>query len=311
MQSTVPGISGQSHSSERAPLAQAQSPSSLRFWLTLLELGKPSVAGLVMVTMLCGALVAPGPRPLVRLLIAMFGTALVVAAANALNMYMERDADALMRRTASRPLPTGRLAPETALWFALGCAVVGLSVLVLCVNFASAGLALLALVSYVLAYTPLKRSTAYALHVGAVPGALPPLIGWASMTGSLAPRAFPLFLILLIWQLPHFLAIATFRREEYARAGLVVQPNVSGLAATRRAILIYSALLFAVSLSPLVVGMAGLWYTLIAIVLNVGFFGYAAFGQRERTPERWAKLLFLASLPYLVLIYAALVVSAM
>jgi protoheme IX farnesyltransferase len=311
MQSTVPGISGESHSSECAPLQEAQSPSSVRFWLTLLELGKPRVAGLVMVTMLCGAVVAPGPRPLLRLLIAMLGTALVVAAANALNMYMERDVDALMRRTASRPLPTGRLAPETALWFALGCAVVGLAVLVLCVNLASAGLALLALVSYVLAYTPLKRSTGYALHVGAVPGAIPPLIGWASMTGSLAPRAFPLFLILLVWQLPHFLAIATFRREEYARAGLVVQPNVSGLAATRRWILIYSAVLFAVSLSPLVLGMAGAWYTAIAVLLNVGFFGYAAFGQGKQTPERWAKRLFLASLPYLVLIYAALVISAM
>src|SRR5450755_3602799 len=298
MQSSVPGISGERHTAERV--------SARSMWSALFELGKPSVAGLVMVTMLCGALVAPGPRPLGRLLVAMFGTALVVASANALNMYIERETDALMRRTASRPLPTGRLSADTALWFALACGVIGLGVLVTCVNLASAGLALLALSSYVLAYTPLKRSTTYALHVGAVPGAIPPLIGWASMTGSLAPRAFPLFLILLVWQLPHFLAIATFRREEYARAGLVVQPNVSGLAATRRWILIYSALLFAVSLSPLALGMAGVWYTAIAVLLNVGFFGYAAFGRGTKTQERWAKLLFLASLPYLVLIYAAL-----
>ncbi len=311
MQSTVPGISGESHTSERAPLAEPRLASGIRFWMALLELGKPRVSGLVMVTMLCGALVAPGPRPLFRLLIAMFGTALVVAAANALNMYMERDVDALMRRTASRPLPTGRLTPETALWFALGAGVVGLVVLLLWVNLASALLALLALVSYVLAYTPLKRSTLYALHVGVVPGAIPPLIGWASMTGSLAPRAFPLFLILLIWQLPHSLAIATFRREEYARAGLVVEPNVRGLAGTRRSILIYSVLLFAVSFSPLAIGMAGAWYAAVAVLLNVGFFYYAAFGQGTKTPERWAKTLFLASLPYLVLIYAALVISAM
>ncbi len=310
MQSTVPGLSGESHASDVAPL-RAANASEVRFWLALVELGKPGVAGLVMVTMLCGALVAPGPRPLGRLLIAMFGTALVVASANALNMYMERDADALMRRTASRPLPTGRLAPEVALWFALASALAGALVLVLGVNLASAALALLALVSYVLAYTPLKRSTSYALHVGAVPGAIPPLIGWASMTGSLAPRALPLFLILLIWQLPHFLAIATFRREEYARAGLVVMPNVRGLAATRRSILIYSALLFAVSFSPLVLGMAGAPYAVVAILLNLGFSGFAAFGRGAKTPERWAKLLFLASLPYLVVIYAALVVSAM
>jgi protoheme IX farnesyltransferase len=118
-------------------------------------------------------------------------------------------------------------------------------------------------------------------------------------------------LILLIWQLPHFLAIATFRREEYARAGLVVQPNARGLAATKRSILIYSALLLLVSLSPLCLGMAGLWYAAVATVLGLSFFGFAAFGRGTKTVDRWSKLLFLASLPYLVLVYAALVVSAM
>ncbi len=147
--------------------------------------------------------------------------------------------------------------------------------------------------------------------MGAVPGAIPPLIGWASMTGSLAPRAWPLFLILLVWQLPHFLAIATFRREEYARAGLVVQPNVSGLAATHRSIMIYSALLLVVSLSPLALGMAGVWYAVVATLLGLAFFGFGAFGRGQKTVDRWAKLLFLASLPYLVLVYAALVISAM
>jgi heme o synthase len=302
MQSSVPGISGERDNLERA---------GARSWSALLELGKPGVAGLVMVTMLCGALIAPGPRPLFQLLVAMFGTALVVASANALNMYIERETDALMPRTASRPLPTARLSPEAALWFALACGLVGLTVLVLWVNLVSAVLALVALGSYVLAYTPLKRSTGYALHVGAVPGAIPPLIGWASMTGSLAPRALPLFLILLVWQLPHFLAIATFRREEYARAGLVVQPNESGLVATRRSILRYSVLLLVVSWSPLALGMAGVCYALVATALGLGFLGFAAFGQGQKTIERWAKLLFLASLPYLVLVYAALVISAM
>jgi protoheme IX farnesyltransferase len=302
MQSSVPGISGERDTSERA---------STRSWSALIELGKPGVAGLVMLTMLCGALIAPGRRPLLQLLVAMFGTALVVASANALNMYIERETDALMSRTASRPLPTGRLSPEVALWFALACGLVGLSVLLLFVNPMSAGLSLLALSSYVIAYTPLKRSTGYALHVGAVPGAIPPLIGWASMTGSLAPRALPLFLILLVWQLPHFLAIATFRREEYARAGLVVQPNERGLSATRRSILLYSVLLLVVSWSPLALGMAGLYYAVVATCLGLAFLGFAAFGRGEKTVERWAKLLFLASLPYLVLVYAALVISAM
>ena len=302
MQSSVPGISGERDTSER---------TSARTWSALVELGKPGITRLVMVTMLCGALVAPGPRPLIRLLLALFGTALVVAAANALNMYIERDTDALMQRTASRPLPTGRLSPEVALWFAGVCGVVGLTVLVLWVNLASAGLALLALVSYVLVYTPLKRSTGYALHVGAIPGAIPPLIGWASMTGSLSPRAFPLFLILLVWQMPHFLAIATFRREEYARAGLVVQPNASGLRATYRSIVAYSVLLLLVSWSPLALGMAGAWYAVVATLLGLAFLGFGAFGRGGKTVDRWAKLLFFASLPYLVLVYAALVISAM
>lgn len=303
MQSSVPGISGERPSSTEH--------ASSRFGSALVELAKPRISGLVMITMLCGALVAPGPRPLFQLLVAMVGTALVVAAANALNMYIERDTDALMRRTASRPLPTGRLAPDVAVGFARVCGVVGLCMLVAFVNWASAVLAFLALVSYVFAYTPLKRSTGYALHVGAVPGAIPPLIGWASMTGSLAPRALPLFLILLVWQIPHFLAIATFRREEYARAGLVVQPNVSGLAATRRSILIWSVVLLVLSWSPLVLGMAGVWYGVVATLLGLAFLGFAAFGQRNKTPERWAKQLFVLSLPYLVLVYTALVISAM
>jgi protoheme IX farnesyltransferase len=286
-------------------------PEGTRVLSALIELGKPGVAGLVMVTMLCGALVAPGPRRIGYLLVAMLGTALAVASANAFNMYLERDSDALMRRTAGRPLPSGRLLPEAALWFASVTGVLGLAILALFTNLATTALTALALGSYVLAYTPLKRHTTYALHVGAIPGALPPLIGWASVTGSLAPRAWPLFVILLVWQLPHFLAIASFRREEYARAGLVVLPNVKDARGTRRSIVGYSALLVLASLSPLALGMAHTAYALIALVLGAWFLGYAAFGNAEPSRERWAKRLFLASLPYLVIVFAAVVISAM
>jgi protoheme IX farnesyltransferase len=298
-------------SSVRTVDSTSSEPEGTRVLSALLELGKPGVAGLVMVTMLCGALVAPGPRSITHLLVAMFGTALAVASANAFNMYLERDSDALMRRTAGRPLPSGRLAPEAALWFAFSTGAVGLAVLALFTNAATTGLTTLALASYVLAYTPLKRTTSYALHVGAIPGALPPLIGWASVTGSLAPRAWPLFAILLVWQLPHFLAIATFRREEYARAGLVVLPNVSGARATRRAIVRYSVLLLLASLSPVALGMAHFAYALVALSFGGWFLGYAAFGNVAPSPERWAKRLFLASMPYLVIVFAAVVISAM
>src|SRR4051812_35883015 len=169
MQSTLPGISGESHAPPRAALAEPCLESGIRFWLALLELGKPRITSLVMVTMLCGALVAPGHRSLTRLLVALFGTALVVACANALNMYMERDSDALMRRTAGRPLPAGRLAPEAALWFAFTAGALGLMLLALWVNLASTGLAFLRLVGSCFGSTPPNGSTLYALPVGAVP----------------------------------------------------------------------------------------------------------------------------------------------
>jgi heme o synthase len=274
------------------------------------ELSKPGVLSLVLLTMLCGALVAPGHTNAPRLLIAFLGTALVVASANALNMYIERDSDALMSRTKGRPLPTGRLTPEAVLWFALVLGLVGLFVLAVWVNVAAFALTSAALLSYVLAYTPLKRTTSLALQVGAVPGAIPPLIGWASTTGSLAPRAFVLFAILFVWQLPHFLAIAVFRREEYARAGLVVLPNAHGMGVTRFAIVRYSVLLLAVSVAPVLLGMAGPVYALVVGVLGTAYLAYAGLGYSERTPERWARLLFFASMPYLIVVFVGLVVSA-
>ncbi|HEY3498704.1 MAG TPA: protoheme IX farnesyltransferase, partial [Polyangiaceae bacterium] len=174
----------------------------------LVELTKPSILGLVMVTAFCGALAAKQPLPLARLLVALVATALVVAAANALNMYAEADADALMKRTARRPLPTGRLSPEVALGFALLLASLGLNALGLAAGGLPCALTLLAFVSYVFVYTPLKRVTPHALTVGALPGALPPLIGYAAVEGTLGTPAWLLFAILFVWQIPHFLAIA-------------------------------------------------------------------------------------------------------
>ncbi len=275
----------------------------------LFELTKPSVTTLVMVTMVSGAFAASVAIQPLRLGLSMFATACVVGAANAFNMWMERDSDALMSRTRRRPLPTGRLSPELVLGFGTLLAIVGLTLLATSVSSLAALLCWVALSSYVLAYTPLKRVTPWSLHVGAVPGALPPLIGWASVTGSLSREAFALFAILFVWQLPHFLAIATFRAPEYERAGLKVLPNVSGRVATERAILGYTVLLGVVAVAPWLLGMAGLGYGLVALGSSLTFLAVAVHGRGRLEPSRWARRLFLASMPYLVVVFAAFVAS--
>lgn len=279
--------------------------------LALVQLTKPSITRMVLVTAAGGALIAPGPIHPWRLAIALFGTALVVGAANALNMVLERDVDGMMQRTSGRPLPSGRIASEVALAFGIALAFAGLTMLSFFVNAATGLLAALALVSYVLVYTPLKRVTPYALHAGAVPGAIPPLIGWASVTGSLSAGIVPLFAILFVWQLPHFLAISLFRQEEYERAGLRVHAAVKGPAATRRAIVGYSALLALVSLLPLHSGPAGVGYALVVILLSLAFLVLALRGLSAKVPDRWARTVFFASLPYLVIVYGCAVFASL
>src|SRR4051812_19146293 len=275
----------------------------------LFELTKPSVTTLVMVTMVSGALAASVPIRAFHLVLSLFATACVVGAANAFNMWMERDSDMFMTRTRRRPLPTGRLTPDMVLGFGSLLAVVGLTLLATSVSSLAALLGWVALSSYVLAYTPLKRVTTWSLHVGAVPGAMPPLIGWACVTGSLSREAFALFAILFVWQLPHFLAIATFRAPEYERAGLKVMPNVDGAVATERAILFYSVLLGVVAVLPWLLGMAGLAYGVTALLSSAAFLGFALHGRRTLPTHRWARRLFIASMPYLVIVFAAFVAS--
>ena len=151
--------------------------------------------------------------------------------------------------------------------------------------------------------------TTWSLHVGALPGAIPPLIGYASVTGTLSSEALALFAILLVWQLPHFLAIATFRAAEYGRAGLLVLPNVRGRAATERAIVRYSFLLGLVAIAPWPLGLAGWPYGVVALVCSTAFFGFALSGRGRLDAHRWARRLFLASMPYLVVVFAAFVAS--
>lgn len=274
-----------------------------------MELAKPGVTRLVVVTTLCGAAIAPGRMSLSPLIAALVGTTAVVAAANAFNMVMERDVDALMERTRGRPLPSGRLTSQAALTFGAVLAVLGLAVLGGAVNLLSAALAAGALASYVLIYTPMKRVSPWALHVGAIPGAVPPVIGWAAMTGSLDLQALSLFGILFVWQIPHFYAISIFRREDYAAANLKVLAVVKGVAAAQRATLVWAVALVIVSLTPVMVGLGGGIYAAVAAVSGVAFVLWILRGASSADQRSWARSTFFSSMPHLILLFGALVLA--
>ncbi len=276
----------------------------------LLALAKPRITALVVFTTASGLWLAPRGVPARIVAMTLIGTVLIVAAANVLNMYLERDTDALMARTMNRPLPAHRLEPEVALKFGLALAAVSVPLLTFAVGALPGLLASIALVSYVLLYTPMKRQTAAALLVGALPGAIPPLIGWTAATARLDLPGVLLFAVMFLWQVPHFLAITLFRKEEYARAGLVVQPNEpGGELAARMNIVRYSVALLAVSLLFVPIGAAHALYLAVALVAGLGFLGYGLLGLRESAGPRWARNLFFLSLIYLPVVFGALMVD--
>ncbi len=284
----------------------------------LVALTKPRITVIVVVTMLGGVLVASRYARSVGLpevtgnsiLLSLLGTVLVVSGANALNMYLERDTDGLMERTKNRPLPTGRLSPTLALWFGIAISLVSLLILGFAVNSTTTLLAAFALFSYVLVYTPLKRKTTAALLIGAVPGAIPPLLGWTTITNRIDAPGAALFGILFLWQVPHFLAIALFRSSDYQRAGLKVLPAERGEELTRRHIVGYLVALIAVSLIVVPLGVAGPVYFVSALILGAGFLGFGVWGLRTSGGIRWARGLFGISILYLLLLQIALVIGA-
>ncbi len=277
--------------------------SSLEPWI---QLCKPGVTRLVLVTTWFGGLLAPGHLSLGDWALTLGGTLAVVAAANAFNMAYEADVDALMSRTRDRPLPRGRLSRSQVMRAASVAALIGSAALAL-VHLSGVALALLALVSYVWVYTPLKRITPHALFVGAVPGAIPPLIGYACVTGGrLDAPAWALFVLLAVWQVPHFLAIAMFRESEYACAGIKVFTVCRSRAAVRRLMVGWSAALFAASLLPVWIGFAGTAYLAIAVGFGVPFVLGAAYGLRASADVHWARSLFFASMPHLVVLLVGL-----
>ena len=281
-----------------------------------IALAKPRITFMVLVTTAGGlwlahraALNSGGSSPVTWALVVctLLGTSLIVAGANALNMYIERDFDRKMERTKNRPLPKGRLSPRAALVFGIVTSSLSVPLLAIGVNALTALLAVLANLSYVLAYTPLKQRSHHSLLVGAIPGAIPPLLGWTAATGRIDAAGLVLFGLLFTWQIPHSLAIALFRKGEYARAGLVVMPNVTGDVAVKHAIARWLVPVVACSLLVVPLGLVhGVAYVVAVAVLGAMFFSAGVAGLAKTSERKWARGLFLVSLVYLVGVFIAL-----
>ncbi len=275
-----------------------------------LELTKPRITLLVVFTTLVGFVVAaPGALSTLPLLAVLAGTTLVAAGASAVNMVLERDTDALMLRTRNRPLPAGRLRAPDALLFGLVLTALGLGALAWLSGWLPAVVASATWTSYLFAYTPLKRRTSLSTLVGAMPGALPPVIGWAAARQSLDGGAFVLFAILFLWQVPHFLAIAWIYRDDYARAGLPMLPVLDreGRLTGRQAVT-HSLALLLVSLTPVAAGFGGRVYLAGAVILGIGL-TLCAFRLAIVRTVPSARALFLASVLYLPALLALLLLG--
>ena len=269
-------------------------------WRDVLLLCKPRITGMVLVATAFGYAMAPGAgQSWPHLAGVLLATLLVGAGGNALNQVIERHSDRLMRRTEGRPLPSGRMSARRVLAGGVIAAAAGIALLFAAANALSAGIGVVVVITYVLFYTPLKAHSSLNTLVGAVPGALPPVLGWAAAAGSLAQGAWALFLIMFVWQLPHFLAIAWIYRDDYASAALpmltVIDPDGSR---TRRQLVLYGTLLIPVSLYPVMIGLSGHVYFLGAFLLSLAFLA-ATLMMVARTDQRSARLVLRASLIYL------------
>jgi heme o synthase len=272
------------------------------------ELTKPRIVLMVLVTALVGYYAGSERIPdYLRLLQVLIGTALAAGGTLTLNQFIERDIDAMMERTRRRPLPDARVQPQDALWFGMALTLLGLGYLAVVVNPLSAVVAGAITLSYLLVYTPMKRYSSLCVPLGAVPGALPPVIGWVAARGELSVDAWVLFAILFLWQIPHTLAIAYLYREDFAKAGIqflpVIEPDGES---TKRQILIHCAALLVVSLLPTLIGLAGASYFIAAFILGAGFLASGVKLVMAPTRAGARRLLFasLIYLPVLLLVMA-------
>ncbi len=288
-------------------------PRVYSFYRDLLDLTKPRLGSLVMSTVFVGIVLAPGKIPLIKGLVGFTFTFILVMGAAAFNCWMERDIDGLMDRTKDRPLPSGRMKASTALAFSSMLLAGSLFGLYYFVNFTTAVLGFTAAFLYLAAYTPLKQKSVTALYVGAIPGAIPPVMGWTIATGKMDAMAWILFAILFVWQLPHFLAISIYHAKDYGKANIVIYPNAFGLRLTKWGILVLTVLLAATSLYPWIYdqGVTDA-YGYFATVLNILFTLVALKTFSVPTKEqdllrRWARIYFLGSIIYLPLLLGSLI----
>lgn len=271
---------------------------------------KPRVMSLVVFTGFAGLYVAPGELHPLLAAVAVLAIAVGAGAAGAVNMWYDRDIDAVMSRTRSRPIPSGRVAPSEAL--ALGVVLSLLSVMMmgLAVNWVAAALLALANAFYVFVYTIwLKRRTPQNIVIGGAAGAFPPMIGWAAVTGTVSLESAVLFLIIFMWTPPHFWALALYKDVEYAKAGVPMLPVVAGKDETRRQILIYALLLWPLTLAPWLLGTAGIVYGATALLMG-GLFAWQALRVTLERDERSARQMFGLSILYLFVLFTALIVDA-
>ena len=284
----------------------AWSAGEVRDYLALL---KPRVMTLVVFSGFAGLVVAPGtPHPLLGL-VAVLCIAVASGAAGAINMWYDRDIDAIMARTRARPIPAGRVAPAEALAFGMVLSLLSVMLMGLALNWVAAGLLALAIGFYVFVYTIwLKRRTPQNIVIGGAAGAFPPMIGWAAASGGVALESLALFALIFVWTPPHFWALSLYREGDYAKAGVPMLPVVAGKPATRRQILLYALLMLPVSLLPAALGTAGLAYGLVAAAMGLAFVALA-WRVLVELGERAARQLFGFSILYLFVLFAALIVD--
>ena len=291
-----------------ASIAAEESGASVADFIALL---KPRVMSLVVFTGIAGIVLAPGSLHPMLACVAVLCIAVGAGASGAINMWYERDVDAVMRRTRERPLPAGRMDPETALAFGVILAVASVVVMGLAVNWAAAALLAAAIAFYVFVYTMwLKRRTPQNIVIGGAAGAFPPMIGWAAVTGDVGLGGLVLFAMIFMWTPPHFWALALYKSDEYAAAGIPMLPVVSGEAETRRQILFYALALVPVTVAPSLFGFASWAYGAAALVLGARFIWLAVVLLRAPDDRATARRTFLYSLLYLALLFAAMGVDS-
>jgi protoheme IX farnesyltransferase len=286
-------------------------------WLTLL---KPRVMTLVVFTALVGLIVAPVPMDPVLAFAAILAITIGAGASGAINMWYDRDIDAVMRRTATRPIPAGRVTPDAALGYGVTLAVFSVLLMGLAANWAAAGMLALSIGFYVFVYTMwLKRRTPQNIVIGGAAGAFPPVIGWAAATGSVEAAPLVLFAIIFFWTPPHFWALSLFAHADYARAGVPMLPVVAGARETRRQVMLYTVLLVPLTAAPVAMGFAGWLYGAAALLLGLNFLRHAHAVLREAqdragvslVKDAAAKAMFRFSITYLFALFGALAAERM